>query len=143
MKATTSGLLTLVKKLRTTFGKYKNELNEAVYEFYNYIRYGSMENVLKVLSFLGLPKREGRKIIKNMTHTQLYFDCMDRFIATGATPIKNSTLPLPKIKPPPFLDEQIRLPDFSALYTTYVGSNADYMPSSFFAAHLFMEFASS
>ena len=68
---------------------------------------------------------------------------MDRFIATGATPIKNSTLPLPKIKPPPFLDEQIRLPDFSALYTTYVGSNADYMLSSFFAAHLFMAFASS
>ena len=83
-------IVNIGKKLRSTFGKYKNELNEVAYEFYNYIRYGSMENVLKVLSFLGLPKREGRKIIKNMTHTQLYFDCMDRFIATGATPIKNS-----------------------------------------------------
>ena len=81
-----------------------------------------MENVLKVLSFLWLRKREGQKIIKYVTHSQLYFDCMDRFIAAGATPIKNSTLPLPKIKPPPFLDEQIKLSKFSALYTTYVGS---------------------
>ena len=63
-----------------------------------------MDNVLKVLSFLGLPKQEGQKIIKNMTHTQLYFDCVDRFIVTGATPIKNSTLSLPKIKLPLFLD---------------------------------------
>ena len=78
-----------------------------------------------------------------MTHIQLYFDWVDRFILTGATPIKDSTLPLPKIKLPPFLDEQIRLPEFSALYTTYVGSNADYMLSAFFAAHLLMEFASS
>ena len=69
---------------------------------------------------------------------------MDRFIATEAASIKNSTLPLPKTKPPPFLDEQIRPPKFSALYTTtYIGSNADYILSSFFAAHLVMEFASS
>ena len=80
-----------------------------------------MESVLKVLSFLWLRKREGQKTIKYVTHSQLYFDCMDRFIATGATPIKNSTLPLPKIKPPPFLDQQIKLSNFSALYTTYVG----------------------
>ena len=105
------------------------------------MRYGSMENVLKVLRFLGLPKREGQKIIKNRTHTQLYFDCTDTFIATGATPIKNSTPPLPK--PPTFLDKKIRLPDFSALYTTYLGSNANYMLSFFFAAHLLMEFVSS
>ena len=98
---------------------------------------------MKVLSFLELPKWEGRKIIKNLTHTHLYFDCVDRFIMTGATPIKNSTLTLPKIKPSPFLDKQTRLPDFSAHYTAYVGSNADYMLSAFFAAHLFMEFASS
>ena len=77
-----------------------------------------------------------------MTHIQLSFDCIDRFIATGATPIENSTIPLPKIKPPTFLDEQIRPSDFSALCTTYVGSNADYMLSSFFAAHLLMKFAS-
>ena len=102
-----------------------------------------MENVLKVLSSWGLPKREGQKIIKNMTHTQLYFDCMDTFIATGATPIRNSALPLPKTKPPTFLDEKIKLPEFSALYTTYVRSNVDYMLPSFFAAHLFMEFVSS
>ena len=142
-KSNNKWIVNIGKKLRSTFGKYKNELNEVVYEFYNYIRYGSMENVLKVLSFLGLLKWEVRKIIQNVTHTQLCFDCMDRFIATGATPIKNSTLSLPKIKPPSNLDEQIRLPGFSALYTTYVGSNADYMLSSFFAAHLFMEFASS
>ena len=98
---------------------------------------------MKILSFWGLPKREGRKIIKNTTHTQLYFDRVDRFIMTGATPIKNFTLPLPKIKPPPFLDGQIRLADFSALFTTYVGSNADYMLSAFFATHLFTEFALS
>ena len=78
-----------------------------------------------------------------MTHTQLYFNCMGRFIATGTTPIKNSTLPLRKTKSPPFLDEQIRLPDFSVRYITCIRSNADYMPSSFFAAHLFMEFGSS
>ena len=46
------------KKLRSTFGKYTNELNDVAYEFYNYIRYGSMDNVSKFLSFLGLPKRE-------------------------------------------------------------------------------------
>ena len=57
-------IVNIGKNLRSTFGKYKNELNEVVYEFYNYIRYGSMENVLKALSFLGLLKREGRKIIK-------------------------------------------------------------------------------
>ena len=69
---------------------------------------------------------------------------MDRFIATGATSIQNSKLALPKTKPPPFLDEQIRLPKFSALYTTTcIGSNADYILSSFFTAHLVMEFASS
>ena len=68
---------------------------------------------------------------------------MDRFIATGATPITHSMLPLPKVKSPPFLDKQIRQLDFSALYTTYLGSNADYMLSSFVAAHLFMEFGSS
>ena len=136
-------VINIGKKLRSTFRKYKNELNEIAYEFYNYVRYGSIENILKVLSFLGLPKQKGQKIIKNMTHAQLYFDCMDRFIVTGATPIKNSTLTLSKIKLPPFLDEQIRLPNFSALYTTYVGSNADYMLFNFFAAHLFMEFVLS
>ena len=46
------------KKLWSTFRKYKNELNEVAYEFYNYIRYGSTENVLKVLRFLGLPKQK-------------------------------------------------------------------------------------
>ena len=111
-------IVNIGKKLRSTFRKYKNELNDIAYEFYNYVRYDSIDNVLKVLSFGGLPKREGSKIIKNMTHTHLYFDCVDRFIVTGATEIKNSTLSLPKIKPLPFLDEQIRLPDFSALYTT-------------------------
>ena len=58
-------ILNIGKRFRSTFRKYKNELNEVSYEFYNYIRYGSTENVLKVLSFLGLPKREGQKIIKN------------------------------------------------------------------------------
>ena len=96
---------------------------------------------MKVLRFWGLAKREEGKLIKNMTHTQLYFDCVNRLIVTGAMSIKNSTLPLPKIKPLPFLDEQIRLPEFSALYTTYGGSNADYMLSAFLAAHLFMELA--
>ena len=136
-------IVNIGKKLRSTFRKYKNKLNDVAYVFYNYIRYSSVDNVLKVLSFLGLPKREGQKILKNMTHTKLYFDCVGRFIVTGATPIKNSTLPLSKIKPPAFLEEQIRLPDFSALCTTYVGSNADCMLSAFFTAHLLMEFASS
>ena len=108
-------IVNIGKKLRSTFRKYKNKLNDVAYVFYNYIRYSSVDNVLKVLSFLGLPKREGQKILKNMTHTKLYFDCVGRFIVTGATPIKNSTLPLSKIKPPAFLEEQIRLPDFSAL----------------------------
>ena len=88
-----------------------------------------------------LPKQQGEKITKNMTHIQLYFDCVDRFIVTGATPIKNSTLPLPKLKPQAFLDKQIRLHNFLALYITYLASNADYMLFAFFAAHLFMEFA--
>ena len=82
------------------------------------------------------------KVIKNMTHNQLYFDSVDRFIVTGALPIKTSTLPLSRMKPLLFLDKQIRLPESSVLYTTYVGSNADYMLSPF-TAHLFMEFASS
>ena len=78
-----------------------------------------------------------------MTHTQLYFDCVDRFIVTGTTPIKKSTVLLPKVKPIPFLDKEIRLTDFSAFYTTYIGSTVVYMVSTFFAARLFLEFASS
>ena len=75
-KSDNKWIVNIGKKLRTTFRKYKNKLNDVAYEFYNYIRYGSMDNFLKVLNFLGLPKQEGRKMIKNMTHTQLYFDCV-------------------------------------------------------------------
>ena len=34
------------KKLRSTFRMYKNKLNEVAYKFYNYKRYGSIENVV-------------------------------------------------------------------------------------------------
>ena len=80
-----------------------------------------------------------KETMEKLGHIKLCFRCVDKFIETGKTPLRNSGRVLLKINPPGHLNKDIRLPVFSQLYHQYRETSASFMLSAFYMGHLFNE----
>ena len=85
------------ENLRTCLRTYTVFFDYIAADSYGDVSNGLLENIHRVLKFLGLQAREVRKKMRGILYTDFYFMCTEMFIQTGATPIKNIKLPLPII----------------------------------------------
>ena len=107
--------------------------------YYQLLLTSSRDNVIRVLKFIDAPLRNTKGFVEVVGAQQLFHMCVQKFIQTGRTPLTNSPITLPDIKPPEHLDSGVSLPNFSILYNKYRNSAARWMLSSFFLVQLFQE----